>query len=132
MRGQVLEWLNTNSAAVQACSTVALLVVTAVYVLFTKTLADEARRSQRPYVFVDVDVQDGRHVMLVVGNAGERAASAISIEVPDLQVPTWTRSRSVRWHPCVMALHTWHPAGRTDGRHEICLELRTFSTRGLG
>jgi hypothetical protein len=76
-----VQWIGNNAAAVQAISTVALLFVTGVYVWFTKTLADQARRNQRPYVYMDIDARKGTDLQLLIGNVGERAANNIQIAV---------------------------------------------------
>jgi hypothetical protein len=84
---RIIEWLNTNAGAVQALSTLALLAMTALYVWFTKSLAAEARRSQRPYVHFDIDARGGTDLQMILGNSGDRAANDIEVKVVDRQTP---------------------------------------------
>lgn len=82
----MIDWLNTNSAAVTAAATVALMVTTIVYVWFTGVLAVENRRLRRagtaPLVIAYL-FPDARHINilhLVVANVGRGPAQNLAIE----------------------------------------------------
>jgi hypothetical protein len=54
----MIDWLNDNSGAIQAFAVVALVVVTGVYVWFTRQMVREMREQRlgedRPYLLIDV------------------------------------------------------------------------------
>jgi hypothetical protein len=77
----LLNALNRNAGAIQAITTVVLVGVTAWYVFLTRQMVHAARRSQRPYVYIDVAGEGGLGFELAVANYGERAAENVSFEV---------------------------------------------------
>jgi predicted Zn-ribbon and HTH transcriptional regulator len=77
----LLDVLNRNASAIQAITTVVLVAVTAWYVFLTRQMVQAARRSQRPYVYIDITSEGGVAGELRVTNYGERVAENVSFEV---------------------------------------------------
>ena len=76
----LLDWLNLNSGAIQALSTVVLVVVTLGYVLLTRQMVQAMKASQRPYIYLDVAGHVGL-LELGVNNYGERAAEHVKFTI---------------------------------------------------
>jgi hypothetical protein len=82
----VIEWLNTNSAAVTAIATIVLTATTIVYAWLTGILAIENRRLRKAGTEPEVIAYlfpDARHINIlhvVVANVGKGAAKNVSIE----------------------------------------------------
>jgi hypothetical protein len=77
----VVKYLNNNSGAVQAIVTAVLVVLTAFYVYATFRLLSATRRSQRPYVFLDVVGHGANYLEFGLANYGERAAERVKLDV---------------------------------------------------
>lgn len=77
----LVDMLNRNTGAVQAIATLTLAGLTFWYVIVTRRIADAARRSQRPYVHLDISGRGGPMLEIGVGNFGERAANNVQFEV---------------------------------------------------
>lgn len=77
----LVDWLNDNSAAVQAVTTVVLVIVTGYYAALTRRMVREAERSQRPYVYFELFGEGGNYLELGVSNYGTRAAHNLRFEV---------------------------------------------------
>lgn len=76
----LLDPLNRNAGAIQAVTTILLVTVTAWYVYLTHHMLQEARRSQRPYVYLKMRL-DGALLEFGVGNSGDRAAERVEFTV---------------------------------------------------
>ncbi len=81
--------METFLGIVTTVATVVLALLTGKYIRFTREMVEEMRTARRPYVFVDLEFQDGSSVVLIVGNSGALPARNVSLSVVD-QVP-WTR-----------------------------------------
>lgn len=83
--GVVTGWLSDlvdqHAVAVQAVATALLAVFTGVYVYLTNRLLSAARRSQRPYVYLNVAARGGDYLEFGLANHGDRAAEAVRIDV---------------------------------------------------
>jgi hypothetical protein len=77
---EVMAFLNQNAGALQAISTSVLVAVTIIYVYLTNRIAKEAREQNRPYVFIDFDINDGS-LDLAVANSGNRIASNVRFKI---------------------------------------------------
>ncbi len=77
----LLDSLNRNASAIQAVTTIVLVVATAWYVVLTRQMVHAVRRSQRPYVYLDLVGRAGSLVEFGVRNYGERAAENVSFEI---------------------------------------------------
>jgi hypothetical protein len=72
--------LDKHSGSIQALTSIVLLIVTAVYVALTSTMARVARNSLRPYVYVDLEFHlGGNEALLTIGNSGLRAAERVKV-----------------------------------------------------
>lgn len=76
--GDLVDWLNGNSGAVQAVATVVLVGLTGWYAHTTKRTLDAG---QRPYLYLEMVPTSMATVELRIGNAGPRAAERIRFEV---------------------------------------------------
>lgn len=74
-----VEYFDTHAGAVQAISSLVLVVVTGWYVLLTRRMAKAALESRRPYVFIDFRSEGRQHGELVLGNDGDRSAQDIQL-----------------------------------------------------
>ncbi len=77
-----MKWINDNAAGIQALGSLVLVFVTTAYVLLTKSLLDESRRSRRPYVYLDIKTGAGG-LQVGVGNHGDRAAEEVRFLVSE-------------------------------------------------
>lgn len=73
---------NLLGVAVTALATVVLAWLTGRYVKLTKVLADEAKASKEPNVYIDLEFST-RGVKLLLGNSGSSPARNISFKVSD-------------------------------------------------
>lgn len=80
-----IDWLNDNSAAVQAVATTVLVLVTMVYVVATWRLVRSAEEDRRPFISVRLHVGGDLRTTIIVENVGRRPATDISFEI--LEVP---------------------------------------------
>lgn len=76
----LLDPLNRNAGAIQAVTTVLLVTVTGWYVYLTYHMLQEAKRSQRPYVYLKMRL-DGALLEFGIGNSGDRAAEQVEFTV---------------------------------------------------
>jgi len=64
----------------QAISTIVLVFVTIIYVRSTNRIAKEASEQNRPYVFLDFDLNDGS-LDLAITNSGNRVAGNVGFKI---------------------------------------------------
>lgn len=95
----LLQWLNTYSAAVQAVSTVALVVITSWYAFRTHQLTsitneqlELLRRSQEPELTVSfsgalVPMSDGQIIDAFSLSAANKGLLSVTVEAPFIQLP---------------------------------------------
>ena len=77
----LIDYLNENGVAVQAIAAVLLALLTTAYVIATYWLVNATRRTQRPYVFLDIVAHGGNYLEFGLANYGERVAEDVRIEV---------------------------------------------------
>lgn len=83
----MLDFLNQYSSAIQAISAVLMIIVTAIlvwitkkYVRYTFEMVEEIRTQNRPYVFLDFDMMNGKFD-LSISNLGNRVAHNVTFEL---------------------------------------------------
>lgn len=123
----MIEWLNENAGAVQGAATLALVLITLWYVLLTRAIVQATRRSQRPYVYLDITGEGGPAVELAVANYGDRAAEDIQFDVVR-DVRQQGANASVLSRRSLLESRTCPPVGLIVG----CSPCRTRCTNGEG
>jgi hypothetical protein len=76
-----VDFLNDNAAGTQAILAFVLVGVTSWYAWLTRRAVRAAEQSRRPYIYLDFEFDGPRLAIVVVGNAGDRAAENIKFEV---------------------------------------------------
>jgi len=75
-----MSWLDSHAGSMQFLASVVLVIVTVVYVVYTKRLVNKTYEQFRPYVFVEV-VKRGAMLDAVIRNTGQRGAVDVSINI---------------------------------------------------
>jgi hypothetical protein len=82
----LVDWTDRYAATVQAGAVTALVVVTVMYMFYTRDLVVKTRQQGGPYAFVEV-VRRGGLVEAAIRNTGKRGAENIRVDV--LQDVKW-------------------------------------------
>jgi hypothetical protein len=76
-----VDFLNDNAAAAQVILALVLVGVTSWYAWLTRRAVRAAEQSRRPYIYLDFEFEGPRLAIVVVGNAGDRAAENVHFDV---------------------------------------------------
>jgi hypothetical protein len=76
-----IDFLNDNAAAAQAILALVLVGVTSWYAWLTRRAVRAAEQSRRPYIYLDFEFDGPSLAIVVVGNAGDRAAENVIFKV---------------------------------------------------
>lgn len=71
------------AATVQAFTAIVLVWLTQRYVKLTGGMVAEMRAARQPVVYIDVEIEDGSMVVLIIGNSGDAPARHVQFVVDD-------------------------------------------------
>jgi hypothetical protein len=97
---------------VQALSTIVLVVVTAIYVVATWKMMNDARRSRRPYVSLGVSSDHPSKLRLTIANHGDRAALNVRFEVIRELIDRAGKPMTAEESPLTRGVRYLPPGGR--------------------
>ena len=77
----LLNYIESHSAIVQAISTVLLVLITGWYVYLMKKLIVTTKEAKRPYVFVELQGEGAFFLEIVIQNSGEMSAENVKFKI---------------------------------------------------